>query len=677
MRGYFFKQQSGIYHLTLYKVNHRIMKTIKYLFFILFCSSGVAQPSLQKLYPVNYSQVSITDDFWRSKMETVANSTVNACVLYTENKTGRIRNFENASKRTGKHEGIYYDDSDVYKAIEAIAYSLKNHPNETLEKNTDDWIDKIAASQLPDGYLNTYYTLTDLNKRWTDMEKHEDYCAGHLIEAGIAYYNTTGKDKLLNTAIRFADHIDSIFRKSNRPWVSGHQEIELALMRLYHHTQQKKYLELAQWFLEQRGHGYGKGVIWDQWKDPAYCQDKVPVKQQTEITGHAVRAMYLYTGAADVAAVTNDAGYVKAMNTIWEDVVYRNMYITGGIGAQGSNEGFGTDYDLPNVTAYCETCASVGMVFWNQRMHMLTGNGKFIDVLERSLYNAALDGLSLSGDRFFYGNPLASQGNHKRSEWFGTACCPSNIARLVASLGNYIYSYDNNSAWVNLFIGSDVKIPFSKESLSLSMQTNYPWQGKVVISINEAPRKPVALKLRLPGWLKEPAPGGLYHYTTAPSTKIMVLVNGKPTSFKEENGYGVITKTWKKGDAVQIEIPMEVQLIASRPELKQNDQRVALQYGPLVYCVEGPDNNGKAFNFIMPDQPEFDVNYDTDLLGGVNSISFDAMVMEPSKDGKTINMVSKPIKAIPYFSWNNRGPSEMQVWLPTNIKEIKINTSNP
>lgn len=633
--------------------------------------------SLQKVYPVSFSQVAVNDAFWKSRMETVATSTINACVLYTENKTARIRNFERAATGSGKHEGIYYDDSDVYKAIEAIAYSLKTHPNAALEKNTDSWIDKIAAAQLPDGYLNTYYTLTGLDKRWTDMEKHEDYCAGHLMEAAIAYRNTTGKDKLLNVAIRFADHIDSAFRKSNRPWVSGHQEIELALMKLYHHTTQKKYLELAQWFLEQRGRGHGKGVIWDDWKDPAYCQDQVPVKDQKEITGHAVRAMYLYTGAADVAAVTNDSGYVKAMNTIWQDVVYRNMYITGGIGAQGSNEGFGKDYDLPNLTAYCETCASVGMVFWNQRMHMLTGDGKFIDVLERSLYNAALDGLSLSGDRFFYGNPLASTGNHQRREWFGTACCPSNIARLVASLGDYIYSYDKNAVWVNLYIGSDVKIPFQNEAISISMQTNYPWQGKTVLAIEQAPKRSIALRLRIPGWLKEPAPGDLYRYLSSPAPNLLLLVNGKPVNYKVENGYAVISRTWKKGDAIQVEMPMEVQMVASRPGIKQNDQRVALQYGPMVYCVEGPDNNGRAWNFIMPKEPEFEVSYDSELLGGVNTILFDALVSEAGADGKSINFVSKPIKAIPYFGWNNRGAAEMQVWLPTAVKDIKINTANP
>ncbi|MFC0182254.1 glycoside hydrolase family 127 protein [Pseudarcicella hirudinis] len=360
-----------------------------------------AQQPLQKVTFVSFSKVNITDSFWKPKLDKVATTTLNTCIYQTE-VTPRIRNFEKVARKAGeKHEGIYYDDSDVFKAIEAIAYSLKNHPDASLEKKTDEWIDKIAAAQQPDGYLNTYYTLNGLEKRWTDMEKHEDYNAGHLIEGAVAYFNTTGKRKLLDVAIKFANHLDETFRLANRHWITGHQEVELALVKLYRTTNDERYLKLADWYLSERGHGYGKGVIWDNWKDPAYCQDKVPVKEQTEITGHAVRAMYLYTGAADVASITGDEGYIRSMKTVWDDVVHRNMYITGGIGSSGSNEGFSKDYDLPNEHAYCETCASVGMVFWNQRMNMLTGEGKYMDILERSLYNGALDGLSLSGDRFF------------------------------------------------------------------------------------------------------------------------------------------------------------------------------------------------------------------------------------------------------------------------------------
>lgn len=640
-----------------------------------FCVGAcMAQGSLQKLYPVNFSNVEIIDSFWKQRIETVATSTLPACVDYTENKTGRIRNFEKVARGKGeKHEGIYYDDSDVYKAIEAIAYSLKNHPDPQLEKNTDDWIDKIAAAQLPDGYLNTYYVLTGLDSRWTDMEKHEDYNAGHLIEAAIAYFNTTKKDKLLTVAIRFADHIDSTFRLQNRNWVSGHQEIELALMKLYHHTKNNKYLELAQWFLDQRGHGHGKGVIWDKWKQPEYCQDAIPVKQQKEITGHAVRAMYLYTGAADVAAVTNDQGYITAMNEIWEDVVYRNMYLTGGIGSQGTNEGFGVDYDLPNEAAYCETCASVGMVFWNQRMNMLTGNAKFADIMEKSLYNGALDGLSLKGDRFFYGNPLASKGTHARKEWFGTACCPSNIARLVASVGNYIYSTSSNNIWVNLFIGSKTSVQLGKNKVNLQLQTGYPWNGSVKMNIDPTTKQQFNLRLRLPGWLSRPSEGELYSYQTPGTLTTKILVNDKEISFETVDGYAVINRTWKKGDVVSMEMKMEVRRVVSRPELKQNTNRVALQYGPLVYCVEGKDNDEKAMNFIIPDDVRFQVDFKPDLLGGVNLISFEGKVAAIEDSGKSLSTGTKKILAIPYHVWNNRGQSQMLVWLPSVFSDVIVN----
>ncbi len=640
---------------------------------LIVLTSVKAQTSLQKLYPVNFAQVAITDAFWKPKMETVANATIDACVNYTQNKTGRIRNFENAGKRSGKHEGIYYDDSDVYKAIEAIAYSLKNHPDAELEKTTDDWIDKISAAQLPDGYLNTYYELTDINKRWTDMEKHEDYCAGHLIEAGIAYYNTTKKDKLLNTAIRFANHIDSFFRLQNRPWVSGHQEIELALMKLYHHTKNNRYLQLSDWFLEQRGKGFGKGVIWDQWKDPDYCQDKVPVKDQRKITGHAVRAMYLYTGAADVAAVTNDAGYITAMDSVWQDVVYRHMYITGGIGAQGTNEGFGKPYDLPNETAYCETCASVGMVFWNQRMNMLSGNAKYIDVLERSLYNGALDGLSLSGDRFFYGNPLASSGNNNRREWFGTACCPSNIARLVSSLGSYIYATSANAVWVNLFAGSNTNISLGKNNIGLTMETGYPWHGNVKLTLAPSKKQNFELRIRIPGWLNEAAPGELYKYETQEKVEPVLLVNGVKTEYNNVNGYAVINRSWKKGDVVNIEFPMKVKRVVSNAAVKQNSNRIALQYGPLMYCVEGADNPDANRGLVVPANTVFETTFVPSLLGGVNTIRFEAPVLTVSDDAQSVSTIKRKITAIPYFSWNNRGANDMQVWLPSVIKDIRIN----
>jgi DUF1680 family protein len=637
-------------------------------------SEEITKQPFQNIQPVNFSEVHILDNFWKPRMDKLSTVTIPVCIEQTEVKTPRIRNFEKVARKNGeKHEGIYYDDSDVYKALEAIAYSLKNNPNTKLEKKADEWIDKIALAQLPDGYLNTYYTLTGLDKRWTDMEKHEDYNAGHLIESAVAYYNTTGKRKLLDVAIRFANHIDSTFRLQNRHWVTGHQEIELALVKLYTTTGEKRYLDLSKWFLEQRGRGNGKGVIWDQWKQPEYAQDKIPVKDQKEITGHAVRAMYLYTGAADVAAATNDNSYMNAMKTVWEDVVYRNMYITGGIGSSGSNEGFTVDYDLPNENAYCETCASVGMVFWNQRMNLLTGESKYIDVLERSLYNGALDGLSLSGDRFFYGNPLASNGTHARREWFGTACCPSNIARLIASLGGYIYAQSDKAIWINLFVGSSTSIPLKGNNLSIRQETAYPWDGAVKISVDPDKKLMYQLAIRIPGWAQDnPVPGNTYYYTTSTKNHITLSVNGKPAAYKTRNGYAIIDREWKKGDVVDFIIPMKVATVAAIDSVKENRNRISLQRGPLVYCVEGIDNNDNIFNILLPDDKTFTTEYKPEMLGGVVIIKADAQVLSPSANGTNLQTINKKITAIPYYSWANRGKSQMQVWLPRKITDVKI-----
>ncbi|MBN8650726.1 MAG: glycoside hydrolase family 127 protein [Cytophagales bacterium] len=634
-----------------------------------------AQPPTRKFEPVNFSNVTITDSFWKPTLDKVATTTLQACIYQTEIKTPRIRNFEKVARnKNEKHEGIFYDDSDVFKALEAIAYSLKNHPDPALEQKADEWIDKIAAAQLKDGYINTYYSLGRMNERWTDMSMHEDYNGGHLIEAAVAYYQVTNKRKLLDVAIRFADHFDARFGPGKLHWVTGHQELELALVKLYHVTQDKKYLTLARWLLEERGHKYAKGYTWTDWRDTAYAQDVVPVREQKEITGHAVRAMYMYTGAADVAALTGDEGYMNAMKTVWEDVVHRNMYITGGIGSSGSNEGFSVDYDLPNEQAYCETCASVGMVFWNQRMNLLTGNSQFIDVLERSLYNGARDGLSLSGDKFFYGNPLASDGRHYRREWFGTACCPANIARLVASLGDYIYGYSDAGLWVNLFIGSNTTVKIRKQEIPVTMSTNYPWDGKTTLTLNPKTKSKFKVSLRIPGWLQgEAVPGDLFVFENKTPDAFTVLVNGKPAPYQMENGYAVLTREWKKGDVVELNFSMDVKRLTSRSEVKQNEGRVALQRGPLVYCVEGADNGGQAWNFILPDKATFTTQFNKDLLEGITTIQFSAPTLQINPDGQSISTETKNITAIPYYAWCNRGQNQMQVWLPRSIKDIKVN----
>jgi DUF1680 family protein len=644
---------------------------------LLFCSvDSAAQSKTVSIEPVNFSKVKITDDFWRPKMDKVATTTLAACIYQTEVKTARIRNFEKvARKQNEKHEGIFYDDSDVFKALEAMAYSLKNKPDAQLQAKGSEWIDKIAAAQLPDGYLNTFYTLGEFDKRWTDMSMHEDYNAGHMIEAGIAWFDATGERKLLDVCIRWADYFDSLFGPGKRHWVTGHQELELALVKLYRVTSNEKYLKLADWLLSERGKGLAVGYTWTDWKDTAYAQDVVPVKEQKEITGHAVRAMYLYTGAADVAAHTGDAGYLKAMRNVWEDVVFRNMYITGGIGSAGSNEGFSQDFDLPNEQAYCETCASVGMVFWNQRMNSLTGSSEYVDILEKSLYNAALDGLSLTGDRFFYGNPLASSGRHYRREWFGTACCPANIARLVASLGNYVYATDKTNLWVNLYIGSETNVPSGKNNLGIKMETQYPWNGDVKISITPSAKQVQSkLYLRIPGWAGNIAsPGELYSYTNQLETPVTIKVNGVAITFKTENGYAVVDKAWKKGDVVEMSIPMPVRMIESRGELKFNNNRVALQRGPLIYCVEGADNDGKAWNLIVPANTTFNTVKSTVLTENIIALQGQLPVVNVSGDGTSLQTSTKTITAIPYYSWCNRGSNQMQVWLPTKISDIKIN----
>lgn len=651
------------------------MRVITVLIFnVSFVSALFGQPKYPLITPVNFSKVTIQDSFWKPKIDKVSSITIPVCIEQTEIKTPRIRNFEKVARRKGeKHEGIFYDDSDVFKALEAIAYSVSTHPDKVLEQKADEWIEKIAAAQLPDGYINTYYTLGRIESRWTDMSMHEDYNGGHLIEAAVAYFHATGKRKLLDVAIRFADHFDSLFGPGKRHWVTGHEELELALVKLYRVTNNKKYLDLSNWLLEERGHKLAVGYTWTEWRDTAYAQDIVPVKEQKEITGHAVRAMYLYTGVADVASLTGDDDYMEAMRAVWEDVVYRNMYITGGIGSSGSNEGFSNDYELPNENAYCETCASVGMVFWNQRMNQLTGESKYIDILERSLYNAASDGLSLDGKLFFYGNPLASDGRHKRREWFGTACCPANIARLVESLGNYIYAKSNRDIYVNLFVSSSTSIDLESTKVSVSTETNYPWDGEIKININPEKKSKFAVKVRIPGWvLGRPVPGDTYQYMDINSSVYSIKVNGQPAELSMEDGYANIDRMWKKGDFIQASFPMMPRRVIARAEVKDDLNRVAFERGPLVFCVEHPDNDGKAFNMFVPDNAELTSEYRADLLGGTQVITTQVPVIVPSNDGMQIKTEIKTITAIPYYLWSNRGQGQMQVWLPRKVADIKL-----
>ncbi|WP_195205229.1 glycoside hydrolase family 127 protein [Parabacteroides distasonis] len=594
----------------------------------------IKEQPLKMIEQIDFSHVKINDNFWSPRLSKHVSATLPVCIDQIENQTGRIRNFENAAKGEGEHSGIFFDDSDVYKALEGMAYSLINNPDPELEKKADEWIDKFAAAQQPDGYINTFYTLTGLDKRWTNMDKHEMYCAGHMIEAGVAYYQATGKRKLLDVCIRMTDHMMSQFGPGKKHWVPGHEEIELALVKLYQTTQEQKYLDFAYWLLEERGHGHGTMGDEGKW-DPVYYQDIVPVRQLTDISGHAVRCMYLYCGMADVAALKNDTGYIATIDRLWDDVVHRNMYITGGIGSSRDNEGFTEDYDLPNLDAYCETCASVGMVLWNQRMNQLTGDSKYIDVLERSLYNGALAGISLGGDRFFYVNPLESKGDHHRQEWYGCACCPSQLSRFLPSIGNYIYASSNDALWVNLYIGNTGQIRIGETDILLKQETNYPWDGLVKLTISTSQPLEKEIRLRIPDWCKT----------------YDLSINGKKIKVPKEKGYAVI-KDWKSQDVIALDMDMPVEIVAADPHVKENIGKRAIQRGPLVYCMEEIDNPEYFDQIQLSPSTTFQTAFVSDILNGIKTI-------------KT-NGRAQSATFIPYYAWDNRKAGKMRVWIPYN-----------
>lgn len=594
----------------------------------------IKEQPLKMIEQIDFSHVKINDNFWSPRLSKHVSATLPVCIDQIENQTGRIRNFENAAKGEGEHSGIFFDDSDVYKALEGMAYSLINNPDPELEKKADEWIDKFAAAQQPDGYINTFYTLTGLDKRWTNMDKHEMYCAGHMIEAGVAHYQATGKRKLLDVCIRMTDHMMSQFGPGKRHWVPGHEEIELALVKLYQTTQEQKYLDFAYWLLEERGHGHGTMGDEGKW-DPVYYQDIVPVRRLTDISGHAVRCMYLYCGMADVAALKNDTGYIAAIDRLWDDVVHRNMYITGGIGSSRDNEGFTEDYDLPNLDAYCETCASVGMVLWNQRMNQLTGDSKYIDVLERSLYNGALAGISLGGDRFFYVNPLESKGDHHRQEWYGCACCPSQLSRFLPSIGNYIYASSDDALWVNLYIGNTGQIRIGETDILLTQETDYPWDGSVKLTISTSQPLEKEIRLRIPNWCKT----------------YDLSINGKRINVSEEKGYAVI-KDWKSQDVIALDMDMPVEIVAADPHVKENFGKRVIQRGPLVYCMEEIDNPEYFDQIQLSPSTTFQTAFVSDILNGIKTI-------------KT-NGRAQSATFIPYYAWDNRKAGKMRVWIPYN-----------
>ena len=603
------------------------------------CGKREESSTTKLITPVNFSDVKINDGFWTPRLKSHKDVTLKVCIDQIENQTGRIRNFEKAAQKlVGQHEGKVYDDSDVYKALEGMAYSLQNNPDPVLEAKCDEWIDKFAAAQEENGYLNTAFTLAENDDRWTRMDAHEMYCAGHMIEAGVAYFNVTGKRKLLDVCVKMADHMMTVFGPGKRDWVPGHEEIELALVKLYQATGEKKYLEFSEWLLNERGRGLGgNGVPLKRWDD-AYHQDDKPVREMSEIAGHAVRAMYLYCGMADVAAYTHDQGYIDALNRLWDDVVLRNMYLTGGIGQSRSNEGFTEDYDLPNLSAYCETCASVGMVYWNWRMNQFTGDSKFADVMERSMYNGALAGISLDGSVFFYVNPLESLGTHHRKPWYGTACCPSQICRFLPSIGNYIYGVSEDAIWVNLYMGNTADLKVGKKEVTLTQETEYPWKGAVALKVGVKGSLNTQIRMRVPGWCEN----------------YKVAVNGESLNPEVEKGYLVISRKWKDGDVITLDLDMPVKVVSADPRVKEDVGKRAVQRGPLVYCVEEADNKEGFDDLRIAEDAKFDISFDAGKLGGIMGI--------------TAHVGDQTLNYIPYYSWDNREAGKMKVWVPLVVE---------
>ncbi len=619
---------------------------------VVLCSPVVSFAA--PLIAVPFQDVHLNDAFWGPRIATNRKVTVEANLHQCE-VTGRIKNFAIAGKLVaGKHQGQLYNDSDVYKVIEGIAYTLASERDPKLEARTDAIIDQIAAAQQPDGYLNTYYTLVRPQERWKNIQHgHEMYCAGHLIEAAVAYYQATGKRKLLDVARRFADHIDSVFGPDKRHAVPGHEELELALVKLYRVTGEKRYLDLAKFFIDLRGRAHRRTLFGE------YHQDHKPVREQIEVTGHAVRAMYLYCGMADVAAITGDKELRTALEKIWHDVVDRKMYITGGIGPSASNEGFTVPYDLPNDSAYAETCAAVGMALWNHRMFLMTGDSKYADVLEREVYNGLLSGVSLGGDRFFYVNPLGSKGNHHRVPWFDCSCCPTNLVRYIPAMGERVYAHRDNEIWTVLYMSNTATIPLKGGRVKLTQETNYPWDGKIKIKVE--PERPFSftMHLRIPGWCR-----------SVRSLKDGGRVRISPKSGLRYSGPQFITLEGER-KVIELELEMPVERVHADPHVQADVGRVALQRGPVVFCLEGTDNDGHVRNLVLPADQPLTAHFEKALLGGVEVIEGEARRASRGQGGN-VTTTPVPIRAVPYYAWDNRRPGEMLVWLPETAELAEV-----
>jgi DUF1680 family protein len=645
----------------------------KHFFFALSLAVGFSctqkEETTTPLKQVPFTAVHLDDQFWAPKIN--INRTVSIPSAFRKcEETGRMDNFALAGGLIkGEHKGDFpFDDTDVYKVLEGASYALAVQYDRKLDTYLDSLITLIGAAQEDDGYL--YTCLTNKCKRierwygkgrWDRLNSHELYNCGHLYEAAVAHFQATGKRTLLDIALKNADLVNQVFGpgEGQKKVPSGHPIVEMALVKLYRVTGEEKYLKLARFFIDETGKGT------DGHKLSEYSQDHKPIIDQDEAVGHAVRFGYLYSGVTDVASLMKDSALMNAAKRVWKNVVSKKLYITGGIGSRAQGEGFGPNYELPNMTAYCETCASISNIFWNYRLFLNEADSKYFDVLERALYNGVISGVSLSGDKFFYDNPLESVHNHDRAPWFGCACCPGNITRFMASVPGYVYTTDEHNIYVNLFAGGHVSIPLGHDTISLSQQTRYPWDGKIIIVVDKPSAERFGLKIRIPGWAQNQAfPSDLYQFTDQNVEKYTILINGKATSPEVVNGYAVLKHHWMKGDRVEVNFPMPVRKIAANQLVENDKGKLAYQRGPLVYCFEDKDNNnGWMFdNFVSPEAP-IESRFEENLLGGVVTISVKGNKVSHSGDAKTIESVT--LKAIPYYAWNNRGTANMLIWMPS------------
>lgn len=632
--------------------------------------------------PVPFTAVHFNDVFWAPRIE--INRTVTIPFAFQKDEeTKRVYNFERAAAvlrgediADKKAPGYPFDDTDVYKVIEGAAYTLSVHPDPKLDAYVDSLIAKIGAAQEKDGYLYTTRTIDPVNphrwagtKRW-ELEKvdsHELYDLGHLYEAAVAHYQATGKRNLLDIALKTADLLTQTFGPGKQSIWPGHQITEMGLVKLYRVTGEQKYLDLAKFMLDERGPDGSRGA------GRTYNQSHQKVVDQTEAVGHAVRATYMYSGVADVAALTGDAAYLKAIDTIWNNLVTKKLYITGGIGATGSGEAFGRDYELPNMSAYNETCAAIGNDYWNHRLYLLHADAKYIDVMERTLYNGLISGVSLDGKTFFYPNPLESNGQHQRSEWFGVACCPGNITRFIASVPGYVYAQQGDALYVNLFVGStaDIKLDNGR-TVKMTQETRYPWDGAVKMTVNPDTNSKLTINVRIPGWAhNEAVPSDLYRFMDKVDEPVTLKVNGQAVPLKLDHGYVSLNRDWKRGDVIELMLPMPVRRVVANPSVGADTGRIALQRGPIVYCAEWPDNpGGFVRNLMLPGSAKLTAEFKPDLLNGVTVIKSKAIALASDEQGKVIKN-EQEFTAIPYYSWANRGRGQMMVWIPDTEASAK------